>query len=355
MKITDLTFCESLAIPFGDIATDGAPATPPESFIVLKFGRNAYTKNANECAFEFTREDAEAIIANYHQRGKDLVIDYDHQSVIEGVQALAAGWITALTIDDEGLRAQCEWTQAGAAHLAAREYRYHSPVIIFRKGGKHPIALHSVALTNHPALHQYAPLVAQDTPTPNKDTHQMNEYLKQLAELTGVTVSLDDNAENADQTAQNVICERIKALAAVENEANEFLKGMDAKTFADVAGKMQGMCPIAEKNELANRLAVIEAEKAVAQAFADGKLVEAQRQWANDYAVKNLEAFNEFVAKAPAILPLNDQGKNLDKPLPKEDKKKDELSDAERKILKALGVSKQAYLKNKAELENKED
>jgi phage I-like protein len=340
-------FCDALALYDDAEAVD--LTAPPSAFMLLRFGHNNYTKDGKEAAFDFNAADAERIIADFQRRGKDLVIDYDHQSVVSGVKAPAAGWITGLDITDAGLMAQVNWTASAAQSLAAREYRYHSPVIIFEKG--HPKALHSVALTNHPALHQYAPLVAQDT-TNKKENSPMNDYFKSLGELLSVAVTFDDNDENAEQTAFNAICERIKALTAHEQEAQKFLTDNGANTFADVMGKMQGMCPITEKNELANRLAAIEAEKAVAQAFADGKLVEAQRAWANDYATKNLEAFSEFIAKAPVVLPLNDN-KGLNKPLT--NKEPECLTDAEKKIIKALGVSKEAYLKHREELNNKED
>lgn len=328
-------------------AADGTNA--PSQFIVLKFGRNVFTKDAVRGHFDFSEADADRIIEDFHERGKDLVIDFDHQSVCEGVQAPAAGWITGFAVTGEGLEADVNWTPRGADALATREYRYHSPVIVFGENGR-PCSLHSVALTNHPALHQYAPLVAHDTPNP--ENQNMKEKLKKLAAMLSVTVTFDDaaDAEKQEAEALDAISGRIAQLTTSAQEMEEFLALHGAKTLADVTGKIRGMVPASEKAQLEQRLNDIEAEKAVAQAFADGKLVEAQREWAHAYARKDLAAFSEFVASAPAVVPLSDKPDT--RPL---GKKCETLSEEERKILKNLGVSEKAFLKHRNETENKEE
>lgn len=330
------TTSDNLALlPLADLPAE----TPPASFLLLRLGRNDYTKGGARGFFDLTRADAERIIADFAERGKDLVVDYDHQSVAEGAQAPAAGWIRALRLTDEGLVADVEWTEKARAALSAREYRYHSPVINFGAGG-HPAKLHSVALTNHPALHQYAPLVAHDT-----EEKHMNEHLKNLSELLECPTAYDDGKDQ-DAEAFAAVKAKIEAMKTAETEKTAFLEKHGAKTFDDIDGMIAGMVPAAEKAELQKKLDAIEAGKAVEKAFADGKLVEAQREWAKAYAEKDRKAFSDFVESAPVVVPLGDNPPCG----PKKGKESGEmLSDEERGILEKMGVDPKSLNKTQKE------
>jgi len=314
-------------VPFGD----SEEGVTPSSFLLLKLGKNDYTKGGKKASFTFTREDAGKILSDFKDRGKDLVVDYDHQSVMDGVQAPAAGWISALELTDAGIVATVSWTEEGEKRLSSREYRYHSPVINFGADG-HPVKLHSVALTNHPALHNYAPLIADD----NQEVEKMNEHLKKLAESLGIPTAFDDG-KDADSEVATAIASKIEAFKNSEDEKKEFLEKNGAKTFDDITGKMAGMVPASEKAELQKRLDEIEADKAVEKAFSDGKLVEAQREWAKGYAGKDLKAFNDFVSSAPVVVPLGDTPPC--EPKKCSDGKGEELFDEARKILLNMGVN----------------
>ena len=137
--------------------------TPPETFLLLKFGGNVYTKDGKEGGFDFDDASADALIAEFNSRSRDLVIDFEH-STLTGGEAPAAGWIDRLEKNSEGLCAHVKyWTDKAKEYLTKGEYRYFSPTLLFGRGGKTPGALHSVALTNHPALHGVDALVANDT------------------------------------------------------------------------------------------------------------------------------------------------------------------------------------------------
>jgi len=75
------------------------------------------------------RADGEEIIAATSENGLDrgLPIDYDHATYLRD-DSRAAGWIHALKIAGGKLLARVEWTQKGAAAIAAKEYRFVSPV-----------------------------------------------------------------------------------------------------------------------------------------------------------------------------------------------------------------------------------
>jgi len=137
--------------------------TPPESFLLLKFGRRIYTKDGVEGSFDFDGSAADALTAEFNSRSRDLVIDFEH-STLSGNEAPAAGWIDRLEKTSEGLCAHVKyWTDRAKEYLTRGEYRYFSPTLLFTQGARKPAALHSVALTNHPALHGVDALVANDT------------------------------------------------------------------------------------------------------------------------------------------------------------------------------------------------
>lgn len=327
----------NLAI-FMPVAFDDA-AEPPASFVLLRWGRTDYTKDGKAGAIEFCEADADAVIAEFSERKRDLVVDYDHQT-LSGGKAPAAGWITALSKGAEGLVAEVSWTPAGRGHLSQREYRYHSPVLAFG-AGCHPKSLHSVALTNHPAFHGYPSLVADDLPDDSgnkpQEKKRMNEHLKKLAEAIGLPVAFDDADEKADEKAAQAIREKVEA----ERKAlADFLALHDCRTLDDVTGKVKGMVPASEKAELEGRLNAIEADKAVEKAFADRKLVEAQREWAVAYAKADLKAFGDFVAKAPVVTPLNDAPFKK-----KEEKQECRFDDEELAIMSRMGLSPEDFKK----------
>lgn len=65
---------------------------PPKSFLLCPYGEQHYTKDGKEDAFRFSPESADRVIREFHSRARDLVIDYEHQTLTGG-KAPAAGWI----------------------------------------------------------------------------------------------------------------------------------------------------------------------------------------------------------------------------------------------------------------------
>ncbi len=78
--------------------SDGAqtpPEVPPSEFLLVRYGDNDFTKGEEMGRFAFDEESADHVIADFAKRGKDVVVDYEHQT-LSGNEAPAAGWIRAL-------------------------------------------------------------------------------------------------------------------------------------------------------------------------------------------------------------------------------------------------------------------
>ena len=103
---------------------------PPKSFLLCPYGEQHYTKDGKEDAFRFSPESADRVIREFHSRARDLVIDYEHQTLTGG-KAPAAGWIGDLEKTEKGLVAIVNyWSDAAADLLQKREYRYFSPTFL---------------------------------------------------------------------------------------------------------------------------------------------------------------------------------------------------------------------------------
>lgn len=139
-----------LVLKGGNVEVTGAP----EIISVLPLGHVISDKGE----FDVDEESFRVMKAQVTQRGVDLVIDYEHQT-LKGVQAPAAGWIKELMLKNSQIQARVEWTPTAKKYLQNKEYRYLSPVITVRKSDSKATGLHSLALTNTPAIEGMAPLV----------------------------------------------------------------------------------------------------------------------------------------------------------------------------------------------------
>ena len=104
---------------------------------------------------------AKAAVENF----PGLLVDFDHFSMDTDKPSEAAGWISALRADAEGLWAKVRWTSKGREAVEGGEYRLVSPVFpkpsLCEDLGENrirPRKLQSVALTNEPNIKGARPL-----------------------------------------------------------------------------------------------------------------------------------------------------------------------------------------------------
>jgi len=292
MEKNRIAFCGG--IPFAD-GTD-AEISLPEDFLLIRYGKNEFTKEGKTGSFEFGEADADLVIRDFASRGRDMVIDYEHQS-LTGDKAPAAGWIDSLTKCAEGLMAHVKyWTDEAARFLAAGEYRYFSPTLYFSRSGKNVSAVHSVALTNHPALHNIPALAADDLAAEEGEAGT-EETAPKSSLLTGLLQLMDlPEADLSEADAEEAVRAGIARLTDLKKSVDAFLTGNGFADFSDV---------IEQKKRLENEAAVLKSAELVAQAFRDGKLTEAERAWAEQFAASDPQAFSSWCIGAPRRIPDN--------------------------------------------------
>ena len=304
----------------------------PDEIKILPLG----TVHSQKGDFIVDDESFDLISRHFESRGLDLVIDYEHQT-LKDVQAPAGGWIKKLVKTKDAIAAQVEWTAKAKQYLENKEYKYLSPVVICRKSDGKAVALHSVALTNTPAIDGMFALVNSiDISSPDGAEGGNSMELKKIVALLG----LPADATEAD--VEKAIQELKKQEKTEEVVANKTimdlleLKG-DAKT-EDVAAKIMELKGTADKTkdemilELKRRMDERDAEELVTMALKQGKISAAQKAWAKEYALKDAEGFQAFVAKAPAVVPIGKTGSAGYQ-------KEETDTELDPKILKNLGVS----------------
>ena len=320
----------------------------PEIISVLPLGHVKSAKGE----FDVDGESFAAMKAQIAQRGVDLVVDYEHQT-LTGEQAPAAGWVKELFLDDGQIKARVEWTDRAKAYLSNREYRYLSPVITVRKADNKAMGLHSIALTNTPAIEHMEAIVNSLNFEGGQNTM---DFMKELAKLLGLgedateeqvkealKACLEENKslkESAAEAAKQQPPENDKVVA--NKEVCELLGLKAGAATADVAaaimalkgGNIGGVNLVEQVKSLEAKLADRDAEEAVELALKAGKITPAQREWAKGYALKNLEDFKGFVEKAPQVVPMGDVGGSESLAL-----KRDEVDEATLLVCKQLGIS----------------
>lgn len=331
------------------VLTSGDLGECPDKIKILPVGRI----NSEKGDFVVDEESYNAMKAEMQRRGIDIVIDYEHQT-LQDVQAPASGWVKELIYTPEAIVAKVEWTQKAQEYLKNKEYRYLSPVVLIRKEDNKAVALHSLALTNTPAINGMFAIVNSANIETENDTGGKGMDLQKLKELLGLP------ADAAEETIMNALMEKLGGAEKKEESetkeepepgkeqeketevvANSVILGLlglkeNAKT-EDVAGKIMALKAGADSQQqeitdALNRLKNREADEVVMNALKAGKITAAQKDWAKDYVLKDRKGFDAFIEKAPVVVPV---GKLNLKDVPKRNVEVDSL------VLKATGMTKE--------------
>jgi len=159
---------------------------------------------AEVVAWNLDADGARKIMADLATRQAPYVIDYEHQTLNKaqnGQPAPAAGWFDSVEWrEGDGLYMKgIKWTAKASAMIEAREYRYLSPVMKYSEKNGNVVGLHSVALTNDPALVGLSDLAAASAqpqrfvalsalmPTEHDLALTLTDDEKRIAESTGLS------------------------------------------------------------------------------------------------------------------------------------------------------------------------
>ena len=366
----------------------GPAGAAPEWVQIMPAG----TFSGRDGAGPYSLDDPQAVMAATlaAAAGADLPIDYDHQilwSRDNGQPALAAGWIKEFAARDGGVWARVDWTPTAAARLAAREYRYLSPVFWHDDAGR-ILRIEHAALTNTPNLEmqalasrlqnnggemdlkQFLATLAPALGLPADVTaEQLAAHAKSLAErdkATGVVlVGMSKRLGLSETATPQVIDTAVAdALAAVNETAHALgLTGTVkpaqlAACAKDLVGANKGQqqtsldptkhVPMSEFVAVSSRLKALEdslvqdkATEAVEAAMKAGKITPGNRDWALAYASKDAAGFAAFVTAAPAVVTPGQHGPGYAPPAAA-----GQLGEADLAVCSRMGLDPEEYKKH---------
>lgn len=231
-----------------------------------------------------------ALAARLTKRAADISVDYEHQTLraaANGQPAPAAGWIRPAEIlwrAGVGLVASAvHWTERAAAHIAAGEYRYLSPVFTYRADGSVSELLH-VALTNTPALDvlpEVALAAASLLPLPETPMDDLRErvlYLlnlpltttdeELLAELDKLKALLSPTQMSGDAGLSAAAASMSAFLTNAQEQVAALTAKLEAAPPADLIAALQGQVAALTAQDQARRK-----QEVLTAALSDGRLI----------------------------------------------------------------------------------
>lgn len=244
-----------------------------------------------------------ALAESINQLGIDLMIDYEHQTLYlekNGQGNPAAGWIKQVEYrPNEGLFATVAWTDKAASQIKAGEYRYISPLFIPDSSGR-VVQVLNAALTNRPALHNLAEAFALSKTFNQQQGQPMLKLLQQLfdapnaseAEMIEKLTALSA-AKGDSKVALSAVYDELKTQTAQAVALSAQVANPDPTKFVALS-QMQAVQT--ELNTLKAQQAKEKADTLIAQALSDGRLLPAQKEWAENLAQTNLVALSDYLA-----------------------------------------------------------
>ena len=335
------------ALLLASCAIELSGQTPPE-WVELLPGGAVKARDGRS----WRNDDPAAVIAatRSHAGATDPVVDYEHQTDLapaNGQPAPAAGWMRDLEVRDGAIWGRVEWTAKATEMIAAREYRYLSPVFFHDKAGRIK-RLARAALTNKPAL---------ELPALAREEHTMHDTLSKALKKVLATLGL---TEEANETAVEAALARYEEQSSAGRAAVYGLKAVatalnldDSSTSEEIVAAAKAahtpdpgaFVPRSEFDKVARTLAQVQderaAEKATAavdEAIGAGKVTPAQRDWALAYARAGAEGFERYCEAAPVILAPG----SLGEPRPTGDPDA-ALTEDELAVCKAMGLDAEKF------------
>ena len=323
----------------------------------------------NKWRIDNERGEALATMLNARvEAGQELLFDYEHQTLLtkeNGQKAPASAWGEKFAWKPgQGLFAQLRFTDTARAHIKAQEYRFYSPVVIYDKTNGDVLDIHSVALTNDPAVKGMASAAALTTQV-NQQTEPtpMNPALELLLGLLGINLADGETIDAASLHARLTTAsagEAITALKAKLDEAestNTELAALRAEHGAgEGAPNPAEYVPVATYNAVVNELAALTAnhesvtvDQVIEQAKADGKFItQSEMPYLQSLGNKDIASLKAQLDARPAIAALKGKQTNEQrKPDDVDNKGVAALTADEKLVADQLGISHEDFAATK--------
>ena len=301
-------------------------------------------------------EIAQRLIEQVRSLNNDRLIDYEHQTLKaeeNGQPAIASGWFNADEMEwreGDGLYIKPRWTDKARAHIQSDEYRYLSAVFPYDKTTGAPVALRMAALVNYPGLDglQQVSALKGQFEKPTQEETAMDEWLKELLAKLGIEVTEETVSEAQGQAALSAV----KALQTQTTTLTDQVATLKANT-QDNGVDLNQFVPKTMYDEAVVEIAALKGEnnqhsidQVVTDALTEGRAFKREEAYLKQYgAQQGVAALKSMLdVRAPIAALKGKQTDTLEKP---GEKKDDQLNADELAVLKATGISKEDFLKQR--------
>ena len=315
-----------------------SPASAPEFVELIPAGPEVVGRDGRRFLYDQAAE--QSVLSEFTKRGIALPLDWEHASehrAPKGEEAPAAAWIESLEARNGALWGRVSWTERGGKQVAAREYRFLSPVFEYDPKSGRVLRLVSAGLTNTPNLRLSA--LNREEPSMNRSTALTAAIVTGL----GLAATADDDAI---ATAINQIKTKSDDATARALNAEKAQPSLDRYVPRADFDAMSLRATNAEKavreNAEAAHKATVDTE--IDAALKAGKITPATADYhrASCADSAGLERFRAFVKAAPAV--AGDSGLDGKKPADAATA----LNAEEQAVARALGMTDAEYTKAKA-------
>lgn len=306
---------------------------------------------------------ASRVISAFNNKSTDVVIDYEHQTLhkeTNGKEAPAAAWYRSLEWrEGEGLFATVELTSRARDAIAAKEYRYFSPVFSYDAQTGEVKDILMGALTNTPAVDGMDELTLQAAAC-FQFTTQEDDPVNKLLALIISSLALDANttedqavaaltahlakdplapvrktlgvADDADEAAVIAACTSLKT------------KNPDPANYVPVAvvqGLQQEIVALNERFKNADKQNL---DALIKSAVESGQIVgKGMEDWARELGEKDIAALHRFLGTTQPFVALS---KSQTNGKPRTDEKTG-LTEDELAVCTRMGLKPEDYKANK--------
>jgi len=213
-------------------------------------------------------EGAAMMVESFERQGVQLVVDFEHQtlggaySAPDG-RAPAAGWVTRIFYEvGRGVSALVKWNPKTREAIREGAYGYVSPVLIVRKSDLKAIGLHSLALTNKPAIVGLERIAASQNANGVTAEVSVHPIIHELAGLIGMPVKSDTMGTGVLTACRD----KLRSLAADDSAA-----------IAASVRERLGLPATANRDAVLLAMTVVGADDKAATELAAMKQAESQR------------------------------------------------------------------------------
>ena len=249
----------------------------------------------------WVNDQPQAVAANsrVHQ---DPPVDFEHATHLrapQGEKAPAAGWIEKMEAREGGaIWGFVNWTPAGQAAVANREYRYLSPVLRHEKATGRIVAIESVGLVNKPNLHLAAlnraeEISAEENPKEEPSVNLLQQLISALGLAANATEDLVLSAIRKLQSDHQLALNR-----AEHPPLDKFVPKSEYDAALNRAGTAEG-----ELKKIRDAAKAQKIDELVGRAVKEGKVTPASKDYFLAMCRKEggVEEFEKYLGSAPVI------------------------------------------------------